>query len=492
MVMAVVPNAVLQLACVSFLCLVAEAKLVALPAPAYNSTYEPSDIVLISESLNIFRQPVDWLGLVSSSSSAAYVVNAQFAVVPIILLSLGLLSCLVLFGIKVLAPLFCNCECTCKPKVVPSTDLEYIQQTLERHRRRSSALLYLLCLLQLAAAQLVIYERQNLITGMAGIASFATSFSNLFSSATTTANSIASSATNMTSAIADSPACLSSLATTAASFKEQALSFQSDLSSLSSSLTSIGTLLGSYLGDDLRFELVLFSCYALPVIAAVCLTVSNFFRSKIAARFSLAWSGITFFFALLLGFFFLTLTIVMADLCVDPMGFVLAASPSSLAHTLRYYTSCVKTNPLFSSTTTARQNLATLDSTLTSLASTAACSNNAYYYQVKQQVALAGLEVTSAENAVNCPVIAKLLHSTLEQTVCVNVFSFVASIAVTMQGTSFFMFVLLLVGATTSAYYKIDDVNRLAASNVIIDENSILQIVDKESAEQYRPPEEAF
>lgn len=408
-----------------------------LPPP--NNTFVRTAVIEAGNAFNLLQAPLD---LSTAYDTGHLVVSSQFLIVPIVLLVAGIIAFLTLLLVRVLSWLCC---CECRQKVIPTTQVEIIKDAIHNYQNCCTATFYTVCVYMVLVVHLIVWRRQDLLDSAASSLDFADFIQTQATTLQTASNTLGSSIALMVSDVKGSPAsCIGKNLTTAVlNLQSEASGFSTTTKALVDVTKGFHSTLDSLLGNNMTVELSVWILYSVPLLCALVLGYNHWHRSQLGVKIFLAAGGGLYLGLLAASFVFLSITMILANVCMTPVAGFVQVAPTQLRSTLTYYSSCYGVNPLYNHTAFARQQIDAID-----VAYNHSCllTNSVAAFPAHKKAAR--LALLGAENAVNCPRIRKKVVGFIQDSVCTGIFNYSSNTWFALQTSCFFLYCLFVIGLT--------------------------------------------
>lgn len=423
-----------------------------------SNDYSPDMWVKFGDALNFMNGDTDFL----KKDEMTDVLGVKFGLLPLLILIVGMLAFLTLLLLKFCSS-FC-CDISCRPKIHPHEDMDVIQDRINKQLKRLSILYYLVCFVIILAAQIIVLQRENLMDGSRGMQTFVDEMTVMFANLATAASSLDASSQIIASNIDDvSDLCVNSL--NSATLVTSASAFDDQIGPTRLSFTSIDMYLDKGLDNESYLHAFIWGSYGLMLLFTAILCYCNYRRSKIGVKVFSLLAGLAYVSTLLFGVTFLCVTMVVANMCMDPYQKLLDASPESIADNLEYYFTCEGTNVLFEQCDVAQAQIAALTTSIATIKATnSICSSNTHLLNVETNLAAASGYIDDAAAAIPCATVKDLLSTFISESLCKQMYRFSAGIWASFQSASLFILILVIIGTINSQYYEADDRRKIAAN----------------------------
>lgn len=411
-----------------------------------NDTYVPSSYVKYGHQI-------------SGQQFEATQTYAQAAVKPAIgLFALGILSLLFL-NVGLLFRCCVPC-CKCKPKNELSQGITEVEiKQINNRRFFITVFFFILCIVALIVDQLVYIGNESINTSYNTITSTVDSMSLIFayleldSIALSGYGSLLSSyLTSAEASCSGGSSTLSNLDSFVSTYNTQIDSFSTAVAPVNSKFDLVLQNLDKYGKTDRIIGM--YVVWGIAIGAILMLALAQFCHSRCFMKFSMFCGMLTFLLLILFGIFWMVVTLLFGDFCMSPTENTINGIPSTqLSDILRFYSSCGGDNIIGDYIDQARNASLTLANMLPNVQSTYCPSDSNINSMISTLNSIA-IEFTSVESTLSCPTIRSLWFTFINNGVCNDFYYGFFSIWVSQLVTSFFLFVLLIMGSISYQYYS--------------------------------------
>lgn len=413
--------------------------------PASNSTYTRTSFVELGNAFNFLETP---LQLSTAYDTGTLVVSSSFLTVPIVLLVVGIVAFVSLVLVHFFSWLCC---CECKQKVLPVQQIEVIKDAVHNYQTCCTATFYTMCLYIILVVHLVIYRREELLAGVGSSLSFADYMFKQADAMSVAADAVKSSVALMVADVAQNPSsCIGkNLTSQVLGLQAQATGFSNDVEPIRIVARSMKSTLDLIIGSNIVVELTVWLVYAVPLLSALALAYNHWHRSEIGVKFFMAAGGVTYLGLLAASFCFLVITMILSNVCMNPLQGFVGVAPVFLQPTMTYYSSCFGVNPLYNHSSYAMAQMDLIDSRYNSKCQNLNTVANFPAHKLAARQALEGVD-----NAVRCPKVRSRIVEFIQINVCTQVFNYSSSVWFALQSASFFFFLLFIIAMSA---YRFED-----------------------------------
>mmetsp|Transcript_20195 Transcript_20195/g.20295 ORF Transcript_20195/g.20295 Transcript_20195/m.20295 type:complete len:662 (-) Transcript_20195:73-2058(-) len=382
--------------------------------------------------------------------------NKSFLTIPIILLLLGIIS-IVFMNVGFL---FRCCFETCK--CIPSNDLEENDTRVEWvHRmvkkgRRYGIILLVICVLIVIVDQLILIANFfNFDDGISKVVKVIDYISSLFQNLNNDAKVLVVYGSDFESALAESScdSLKSELSIRIDVYQQGAQGLRDKMSPLSSTMREVQDYVYDYITDpsiDYRLYSLL-GVYAISLLAALWLLISELRRSKCGTQFSMVWAEFSFFIVVVLSFLWLLVMVLLANFCMDPHAHIVSVAPNTVeGNVTTHYVTCKGENELVTLVDAMRTQAESIDSAISS----SSCGSDSGLVSIQATVQTVLTSLTSIDNDISCSPIQAQWNSLVEDALCTDIYNGLFILWISQIVCSFLLFIAIFLASMSYQFYE--------------------------------------